>query len=284
LDVLSTAASRAIEAHTVAGLPLPEAMQEKMDRLDRLAAELKSLPQPEPVPTEAALIAAGTPVDKSAKEHERLLTRAAQLRKTRSEANAAIGTLNRQLSLIEAEERPSLIVAMRPLVDELIGKARPLVEILKPYAPRYEAGAIVRHASMEQVEAWRESEVLEARFKALVAYWKAAWNATTTRGGYRTTDHVEGFDHRWPDHGYLAWAWPERVLDARAAGRWYAQHASAPSPPQFSLMTVAAERPEAGFILRTQQEYAAVYYEQDEKARAERDARQRRRGVRSIGS
>jgi hypothetical protein len=279
---LSPAAKQLIVAHHTAGLPLPDAMLEKLAGLQKVASELAALPEPERVPTQAALIAAGTPVAKAAAEHEKRLARAAELRKTRSQGGAALGLLNRQVSLLEAEARPELIVSLRPLVDALISKARPLVELLEPFAPKYEAGAIIRHASMEQVEAWRESEVLEARFKALVSYWQAAWNATTSRGGHRSGDHVEGFDSRWIDHGYLCWEWPERVLDARAAGRWYDQYRTAPSPPQFSLMTVAAERPECGFILRTQQELAAVYYEQNEAARLERDGQERRLRMRAI--
>jgi hypothetical protein len=93
---------------------------------------------------------------------------------------------------------------------------------------------------------------------------------------------VPDFDPRWVDQVNYYWTWGERVLNPRLNGTYYGQHQTAPSVIRPTVLSVAVEREECGFRLATVREMADLYYERDAQARAERDARQRRRGVRAI--
>lgn len=281
-DVLTKEADAFLRVAEVAGLELPASITEPAGVLSRVETERGALPTPEQVPTLAQIIAGGTPPDKAQNEHDRLLMEAKKAKELRAAAWSALGLAARQVSIAVAQERDNLIHGMRPIVTDLIERARPLAEALAPFAPKYDAAVIVRHASMEQVEAWRESEELERRFGACLSAWRAAWNATTTPGGHKSPAVVRDFDVRTADQASYYWQMPERVLEPRLNGTYYAPHHSAPARIQPTVLAVACERPECEFTLKTVREVADEYYANHEQARIDRDHGLRRMGGRIV--
>ncbi len=283
MDVLSTEATAFLRAADVAGLELPDAIAEAAAVMARLEVERKALPVPEPVPSLSALIASGVAPDKAQKEREKLMVAARQAEELRKATWKAYGAACRKVSILVAEERDTLIHGLRPITTALIEKARPLAETLAPFAPKYDAGTIVRHASMEQVEAWREAEELERQFGACLAAWRAAFNSCIVHGGHKSPARVEGFDHRDVEQAHYYWTWPERVLEPRLNGTYYGNpNSSFPSRINPTVLAVACERPECGFRLATMTEVAEIFYAANEEARIERDHRERRFQARAI--
>jgi hypothetical protein len=259
MDILSTEATAFMRAAEVVGLELPATIKEATAALVSLDEQIGKLPAPEKVPSPASLVADGTPLDKVGKEHERRVAKERQKAELRKTAQEARSLARRTVSIRVAQEREGLIRALNPIVVALIEEARPLAELLAPFAPKYEAGTIVRKASMEQVEAWRASEELERKFGVCMAAWRAGFGATTRLGGHKSPAHMPGFDVRNVNQAHYYWEWPERVLNPRLNGTYYAAHRGAPSTIQPTVLSVACERPECGFRLATVREMADLY-------------------------
>jgi hypothetical protein len=258
-NVLSSEADGFIRVANLAGLELPATITEQLDRLESLGAERARLTRPEPVPSRTKLLANGVSVDKVSEEYARLDAEARELLELHKAIGEAKSVVARHASILFAQERGNLILAMRPIVTALIDAARPLAESLAPFAPKYDAGAIVRRASTKQVKDWREAEELEAVFGACLAAWRSAWNASTTLGGHPSPEQVRGFDTRWVDQAHYYWSWPDRVLEPRLNGTYYAPYRQSPSVIRPTLLAVACERPECGFRLATVAEMAEMY-------------------------
>lgn len=276
VDTLDIEAKAVLHAAEVAGMELPDAVMEAASVMERAGAEYKALPVPADVPALASLIADGADPEKAQKERDRLLLARQKSEELRGAMRSASFVGIRRLNQAVRQDRDEMILGVRPLVTELVERARPLAELLGPFAPRYDAGAIVRNATMEQVEAWRESEELERRFGAILAYWRSAFQTSARSTEARMSSHVRGFDPRWAPQASYYWTWPERVLNPRLNGTYHAPFRTAPSIIRPTILSVACERPECGFRLATLNEVADTYYEANPQARAERDNRQRR--------
>jgi hypothetical protein len=281
--IVSPEARAFVKASEVAGLELPAHIAEMIDRRAGLDAEYEKLPAPAPVPTKTELVANGTPVAKVDAEWERAALKAKNAKELRAAVHQARGALEGRISRELALERDDLILAMRPLVTDLIEKARPLAESLKRFAPKYDPQAIVRQATLEQIEDWRAAQELEERFEALVGAWRQAFGNSTRNGGHPSRDTSNrAFDPRWVPQAAWFWTWPERVLEPRLNGTHYAVGRTGPSPIRPTLLAVAAERPECEFRLATIHEVAALFYAENLQAAADKAHRERRLSVRII--
>jgi len=282
MDVLSIEATAMMRASEVAGLKFPPSITIAIEILEGLDAQSANLPKSARVPAPAELVASGTPLNKVGKAHDLLATQERKNEELRETASKARSLPRRKVSRLMAEERDNLILALRPIVTALVEEARPLAEELAPFAPKYDAGTIVRRASLEQIEAWRKAEELERKFGACMAAWRAAFQATSTLGCHASPARVPDFDPRWVDQANYYWTWPERVREPRLNGTYYGQYRTAPSTIQPTVLSVACERPECGFRLATVREMAELYYERNAAARAEKANRERRFGARAI--
>jgi hypothetical protein len=282
MEILSNEAAAMMRAADLAGLELPDPIKEAVAVVESLEAQIAELPRPEQVPPPARLVADGTPLDKVGKEHARLVAKEKEKAELRDTAAKARDLARRKVSVLMAQERDNLIHALRPIVTALVEEARPLAEALAPYAPKYDAGTIVRHATVEQIEAWRAAEELERKFGACMAAWRAAWSDTTRQGGHPSPARVPDFDVRSVDQAHWYWTWAERVLNPRLNGTYYPPHRLAPSTIQPTVLAVACERPEAGFRLATVHEIADLYYAQNAEARVEKTNRERRFAARAL--
>ncbi len=258
-DVLSSEAEAFIRAANVAGLKLPGAIVEQLERLEELKTRKGSIPQPSRVPPKSELLANGVSLDKVTAESARLEAEARELRELHDAAWKAQALVMRQVSILVAQEREGLMLALRPIVTALVEQARPLAEELEPFAPKYSTGDIIRRATAGQIEAWRKAEEAEARFGAVLSAWRNAFNATARLGGHSSPAQVAGFDPRWVDQAHYFWACPERVAEPRLNGTWYAPNASRPSAIRPTLLGVACERPDAGFRLALVRELSELY-------------------------
>jgi hypothetical protein len=98
-------------------------------------------------------------------------------------ARGALGLARRILSKTVAEHRDTLIVGARPVLTVLVDEARPHAETLAPFAPGYDAGAIVRRGTPKDLKAFQAAEELEGRFGTIMAAWRSSFKATVTNSG-----------------------------------------------------------------------------------------------------
>jgi len=248
--VLTAEATRWMRAADVAGVELPDEITQARTNMDRLEAEVAVLPAVEQVPTAAELAASGLTLDQATEEHARLTAEMARRKEALDAARPALGIARHRLSRLVAEHRDGLIVGVRPLVEAMIEKARPLAAELAPFAPKYDADAVVRRATPKQLKAYQAAAELEARFGTVMAAWRASFTASNKLGGLPSPSQVPGFDFRWVDQVHRYWERPEHVANPRLNGT-YLNRSGYPVNIEPTILGLACESAEAGFRLAT---------------------------------
>jgi hypothetical protein len=288
MDILTGEAKAYLRAADVAGLELPAAITEARANLGHVEEQIAALPAPAKVPSTAELVARGMPVDRAADEHERLTQEEGTREEMRRSVNQARGLAWRRLSQLVAQERDNLVHALRPIVTDLVEAARPHAETLAPWAPKYDAEAIVRRGTPKDMKAYQAAAELEVKFGACMAAWRASFQASTTRaGGWKSPAHVPGFDSRWVEQVHRYWERPELVQNPRLNGTHVNQRGY-PTAIQPTVLGVAAESPDAGFRLATVWELKELYDGariaaiEAERERVAQALGARRRGARSV--
>jgi hypothetical protein len=258
VDIVTQEALAWMRAADVAGVELPDEVQEARERLEKIDGEIAALPKPSKVPTAAQMVAEGVALKDVGVEAQKLADEAARLEETHRVARAAQHVARRTLSRLVAEQRDALIVGARTVVRALVDEARPHAEALAPFAPKYDAGAIVRRAEQKQIKAWREAEELERRFGSIMAAWRSSFKATNARGSFASPSKVSGFDVRWMDQVHRYWERPEVVGNPRLNGTHLGRRGY-PLAIEPTVLGVASEPAEAGFRLCTMRELKELY-------------------------
>lgn len=264
--VESSATKAWMRAAETVGVELPEEVATAFARLASVKAQTEALPKPVEPPKAPDLVAEGMPLDEAQAEVARLTaeeTKKAEARKiVRSGLELARANANRAVDHGGGE---ALILNLRPVVDALVENARPLASQLQEFAPKYDAGSIVRRANTKQIAAWRKAEELEGIFGDCMAAWRGQFKAGTKE--IRST----GFDVRWVEQVHYYWERPEYVGNPRLNGTHLTGHGY-PIAIQPTLLGVASEPEEAGFRLISRGELAEVYQAtQMAKVKAERE-------------
>lgn len=270
MSVILTPESQAWLRSTNVGVQLPPAVETAAERLAQLEAELAELGPPLEVSRATQLTAAGMTLAEAQAEVTRMkAARASQDELRRMGADACHSgrfILNRAV----AEHREELVVQLRPLMDALIDKARPLAETLAPFAPGYAPGDVVRRGDAKVLKAWQEAEALEKEFGVLMAAWRAS---------LKEQAKSQSFDLREVPQEHLFWAHPEHVANEALNGtklNRYGHHV----PIQATVLAVAAEPTAAEFQLATVAEAVAVYTRESLTPRTREKAQ--RLGVRFV--
>lgn len=255
--VLTTEAGAWLRAADVAGAGLPDDIEEARANLERLEAEVRALAPVGKVPTTAELAASGLSLEQATEERARLAEEAERRREAHEAARPALAIARDRLSRLVAERRDELIVGIRPLLTALVDEARPYAETLAPFAPKHDAGAIVRRGKPEHLKAYQAAAELETRFGAVMAAWRASFQASTRQGGLPSPSKVPGFDPREVDQAHRFWERPELVANERLNGTHLNPYGR-PTPIEPTVLSVANEPAEAGFRLATLRELRDV--------------------------
>jgi hypothetical protein len=237
---------------TAVGVELPAAVGEVHERLEKVEAEREALGGPLEVPTPSKLVAAGVPLDKAQAEHEKKKAEAAgkeELRRVAEEGRHGVRfMLNRRV----IEHRDALVMQLRPLIDDVVRRSRPLAETLAPFAPGYTPGDVVRRGDAKALKAWQDAEVLEQEFGVLIAAWRASLKAATALG------QPGWIDVREVPDAALYWTRPEVVTNPALNGEKL-NRSGHPVKIAPTILGVAAEPEEAGFRLATVEELRAIF-------------------------
>jgi hypothetical protein len=270
VEIVNPEVTAWLRAADVAGVALPDEVQEARQRLEKVDAELAALPGPEAPTPAARLVAGGMGLEEATAENERQAAEALAHKEAHRVVRDAQGHARRNLNNAVAQARDTLIVeAARPVVTALIEEARPHAETLARFAPKFDPGAIVRRGEPRHMKAFQAGEELERRFGAIMAAWRASYKATTTMyGGPKSPARVYGFDPRSVDQVHRYWDAPELVGNPLLNGT-QRNRRGYPVRIEPTVLGVASEPAGAGFRLATVRELYELSKSQAKRARAE---------------
>lgn len=193
-------------------LDLPSNLADEIAREADLAEQLRAVEHADPIDrrsaTQRMLDGDADPVEAARADTQAAEDRTTQRRSLAEAAAASRFLLERML----ANSRESLIVdVLRPALDELLDQAEPLADSLAPFAPTFDADAILNRGDADQLAAWQDSRPLHSTFRLLVNCWMVTWKTATSRASTPS-----GFDRvMCPDApgGLHAWQRPRQVDD-----------------------------------------------------------------------
>jgi hypothetical protein len=251
-----------IRARDVAGLKLPADVQAKAERVVELQAQMDALPAPAEAADASAMVRDGLPLKEAMDRTKALDGEAARATEARAVVELALAGATAQFNLIVDGAREELVVGLRPVLDAIVDECRPHAATLADYTPNYSANALLSSGTEAHLKAFQKAKVLEAKFGALMSYWRNAFAKQTA------VAMSMPFDYRWVRPVHQFFTNPSAVLNDKLAGRELNRRGY-PVEINPTVLAVASESPDVGFRLATVADLRQVW---EAMSQAERNA------------